>query len=150
MPVNAKIDRDARTRLCLKLLRVLLELHAAAHAPPSRRGGLGPWALRRVQRFVEASLGRPVQVAELAERVGLSPYHFARAFKASTGSTPRAFLEARRIERAQKLLRESELPLAQIAVETGFGTHSHFTTTFRRATGFTPATYRRTRRSVRP
>jgi AraC family transcriptional regulator len=149
MRINTRIEVDSRTRLCLKLLKVLLELHAAAHAPPSRRGGLAPWALRRVQLFVEGNLDRTIQVAELAGRAGLSATHFARAFKASTGTTPRAFLEDRRIAKAQKLLRESDLPLAQIAAETGFSTQSRFTTTFRRATGFTPATYRRTKRQVR-
>ena len=75
MRTNTKIEVDSRTRLCLKLLKVLLELHAAAHAPQSRRGGLAPWALRRVERFVEANLDRTIQVAELAGRAGLSDSH---------------------------------------------------------------------------
>jgi AraC family transcriptional regulator len=56
---------------------------------------------------------------------------------------PRAFVEAQRVEKARRLLRQSALPLAQIAAEVGLGTQSRFTTTFRRATGFTPAAYRR-------
>ncbi|HEY8550394.1 MAG TPA: AraC family transcriptional regulator, partial [Vicinamibacterales bacterium] len=107
------------------------------------RGGLAPAALRRVQLFVEANLGRPIRLADLAARAGLSPYHFARAFRTSTGTTPRAYVEARRVERAKQLLKEGELPIAAIAVETGFGTQSRFTTIFRRLTGFTPAAYRR-------
>lgn len=110
---------------------------------PHLRGGLAPAALRRVQLFVEANLGRPIRLADLAARAGLSPYHFARAFRTSTGTTPRAYVEARRVERAKQLLKEGELPIAAIAVETGFGTQSRFTTIFRRLTGFTPAAYRR-------
>ena len=133
--------------------RTLEERHAARirallAAPAGQRknrlrGGLSPAALRRVQLFVEANLGRSIHLADLAERADLSPYHFAHAFKTSTGNTPRAFIEARRVERAKRLLRESTAPLVQIAIDTGFGTQSRFTTAFRRATGFTPAVYRR-------
>jgi AraC family transcriptional regulator len=59
--------------------------------------------------------------------------------------TPRAFVEQRRIERARRLIDESRQSLAEIAVESGFGTQSRLTTTFRRRTGFTPAEYRRGR-----
>jgi AraC family transcriptional regulator len=109
------------------------------------RGGLSPAALRRVQLFVEGHLARPMHLHDLAARAGLSPYHFARAFKASAGFTPRAFVEHRRLERASRLLSETTLPVAAVAVETGFGTQSRLTTIFRRRTGFTPAAYRRGR-----
>lgn len=143
-------------RLLARLMDVLLPMqdaHAARiaallEAPaPTRsnrlRGGLSPAGLRRVQLFVEANLERPLHVADLASRAGLSGFHFARAFRISTGTTPRAFLESRRIEKAKTLLRESELPLAEVAAACGLGTQSRFTTTFRRAIGLTPATYRR-------
>ncbi len=126
-------------------LQRLLEVPGGRATPRSNRlrGGLSPAALRRVQLFVEANLERPLPVADLAERAGLSEFHFARAFKTSTNDTPRAFVEGRRVERAKRLLRESARSLAQIAIDTGFGTQSRFTTTFRHATGFTPARYRR-------
>lgn len=96
-----------------------------------------------MQLYVEANLERSIRTADLAARAGLSSFHFTRAFKTSTGTTPHAFLERRRVERAQVLLRESSAPIAEIAAATGLGTQSRFTTTFRRATGITPATYRR-------
>jgi AraC family transcriptional regulator len=102
--------------------------------------------LRRVQLFVEANLARPIHIADLAERAGLSEYHFARAFKTSAGSTPRAFVEGRRVEMARQLIGESDHSLAEIAIETGLGSQSRLTTAFRLATGFTPAAYRRARR----
>jgi AraC family transcriptional regulator len=123
-------------------------IRAHLEVPSSRlknrlRGGLSPAALRRVQLFVEANLANPITLADLAERAGLSEHHFAHAFRASTETTPRVFVESRRIERAKHLLRESSLELAQIAIDTGFNTQSRFTTVFHRATGFTPAVYRR-------
>jgi AraC family transcriptional regulator len=134
--------------------RAIQEIHAARirallEEPLSRgrsnrlRGGLSPAALRRVQLFVEGNLSQPIRLPHLAERAALSAYHFARAFKTSTGQTPRAFIEQRRIERAKQLLRESVLPPADIALEAGFQSQSRFTTTFRRTTGFTPAVYRK-------
>jgi len=137
----------------LEAARALQDTHTARirkllAAPQSQRknrlrGGLSPAALRRVQLFIEANLDHAIRLADLAARAGLSAYHFAHAFKTSTGATPRAFVEARRVEHARRLLRESNAPLAQIAIDTGFGTQSRFTTAFRRATGFTPAVYRR-------
>ncbi|HEU4687943.1 MAG TPA: AraC family transcriptional regulator [Vicinamibacterales bacterium] len=107
------------------------------------RGGLSPAALRRVQLFVEANLARPIHLHDLAARASLSPYHFARAFKTSAGMTPRAYVEHRRIEQAKRLLEASKQPLADVAMEVGFGTQSRLTATFRRKTGFTPGEYRR-------
>jgi AraC family transcriptional regulator len=119
----------------------------AATRKSHQRGGLSPAALQRVQVFVEANIDRSIHIRDLASRAGLSPHHFARAFRTSTGATPRAFIERRRIERARALIDTTDQPLAEIAAAAGFATQSHFTTAFRRATGFTPAAYRRGRRS---
>jgi AraC family transcriptional regulator len=124
-------------------IRALLEVPSRGATKNRLRGGLSPAALRRVQLFVEANLARAIQLDDLAERAGLSAFHFARAFKTGVGMTPRSFVESRRIEKARTLLRGSELSLVEVALETGFGSQSRFTTTFRRATGFTPALYRR-------
>ena len=124
-------------------LRTWLQQPGALARAPHLRGGLSPAALRRVEVYVEAGLDRPLPLADLAARTGLSVFHFARAFRVSTGLTPRAFVEARRIARARVLIGETAQPLAAIAVDAGFGTQSRLTTAFKRATGFTPAAWRR-------
>lgn len=129
----------------LRRLRGWLERPASPARRPHLRGGLSPAALRRVQLFVEANLERPIRIADLATRAELSAFHFARAFRISAGCPPRAFVEQRRVARAKHLIAGSARPLAEVAVETGFGTQSRLTTTFRRHTGFTPAAYRRAR-----
>jgi AraC family transcriptional regulator len=126
-------------------LRTWLEAPSSQAKRSHLRGGLSPAALRRVQLFVEANLGRTIHLHDLAGRAALSPYHFARAFKTSAGMTPRTYVEQRRVEQAKKLLTESSQPLAQVAMEVGFGSQSRLTSTFKRRTGFTPGEYRRER-----
>jgi AraC family transcriptional regulator len=133
--------QDARTRE----LRTWLHLPSPQDRHATVRGGLSPAALRRVQLFVEANLGLPIRLRDLAARAALSPYHFSRAFKISAGMTPRAFVEYCRVERAKRLLTESTQPVVEVAAETGLGTQSRLTTTFKRRTGLTPAAYRRRR-----
>jgi AraC family transcriptional regulator len=134
----------------VRRLRKWLELPSSPARKAHLRGGLSPAALRRVQVFVEANLDRPIQLADLAKRAELSLYHFARAFKPSAGMTPRAFVELRRTERASRLINQSTQSLAEIAVDSGFGTQSRLTSTFKRRTGFTPGEYRRGRRRTLP
>ena len=126
-------------------LRVWLSQPSSLARRAHLRGGLSPAALRRVQLFVEADLSRPIHLRDLAARAGLSPFHFSRAFKASAGLTPRAYVEHRRVEQVKRLLADASRSLADIAADVGLGTQSRLTTTFKRHTGFTPAAYRRGR-----
>jgi AraC family transcriptional regulator len=70
--------------------------------------------------------------------VHMSPYHFARLFKGSTGVPPHRFIVRKRIDRAIALLAVQELSIARIAQLAGFRTPSHFANVFRRITGITP------------
>src|SRR6266581_730743 len=74
----------------VRRLRKWLELPSSPAGKTHLRGGLSPAALRRVQLFVEANLERTIHLKDLAGRAGLSLYHFARAFRMSAGTTPRA------------------------------------------------------------
>ena len=109
--------------------------------PVERRGGLP--ALSRVLDYMNCHLADDVGLAELAALTGYSLQHFKRAFKASTGMPPHRFLLTLRIKRAQALLVQNKLALAQIALECGFSSQPHFTTAFRRYTGSSPARWKR-------
>ena len=78
----------------------------------------------------------------LAEFVGLSAWHFARAFKQTAGVPPHRFVLQSRVERVKHLLVETELPVAQIAVAAGFADQSHCARWFREIVGITPSRFR--------
>jgi transcriptional regulator of acetoin/glycerol metabolism len=108
------------------------------------QGGLPRYKLRRAVEFVDANLDRVVHLKDMASVAGVSPYHFHRQFKKTTGLTPHQFIVQRRIERAKVLLAQSNLPIIDVAVRVGFVDQSHFTTTFRKLTSMTPRIYRNT------
>jgi AraC-like DNA-binding protein len=116
-------------------------------APPDYSiGGLAPRALQRVREYVEEHLSENIELETLADIAGLSKWHFARAFKESVGTPPHFYLVQRRLERAQQLLAETDLPLAQIALKIGFSDQSHFSRRFRTVLGLTPRSFRRSKR----
>jgi AraC-like DNA-binding protein len=106
-------------------------------------GALAPWQLRRAQEMLAADLDGRTSLHAVAGACGLSTSYFSRAFKASTGWTPHSWLQARRIDRALELLRDNRLPLADVALQSGFADQSHFSRVFRSITGQTPGAIRR-------
>jgi AraC-like DNA-binding protein len=110
------------------------------------RGGLPPGVLRRVRAHIDANLEANIDLSDLAAVANLSRCHFARAFKQSAGATPHDYLVQRRLERAQELLADTEMPLAEIALATGFSDQSHFSRRFRERLQSSPSAFRRARR----
>jgi AraC family transcriptional regulator len=105
-------------------------------------GGLSGRRLRRATEYIEENIERDLSLAEIAEAVALSPFHFTRSFKLATGLTPHQYLIKSRVDRAKRLLEKTDLPLAEISYRAGFNSQSHFTTVFRRMTRLTPKAYR--------
>ncbi|MFJ9029514.1 helix-turn-helix domain-containing protein [Streptomyces sp. NPDC102274] len=87
-------------------------------------------------------LADPITLAEIAGEVHLSVYHFVRVFKGSTGMTSYRFLTRLRIEEAKRLLRDTDLAIAQIAVRCGFAGPGALSASFLRHTGARPSVYR--------
>jgi len=98
--------------------------------------------LRRVTEYIQRNLDKGLTLQELAAVACMSPYHFARLFKCSTGVPPHRFVVRERIARARTCLERPELSIRQISRVVGFRTPSHFTTVFRRLAGVTPRGYR--------
>jgi AraC family transcriptional regulator len=107
--------------------------------PFSADRGLPCRKLRTVIEYIMENLGGSLTLEQMAAVVHLSPYHFARQFKAATGLPPHQFVVAHRVERAQRLLRaDSELGLVDIALRVGFSDQSKFSFHFKRIVGVMP------------
>ena len=124
---------------------IAARLFAGPPKPDVEGKGLAPWQLRRVVEYLNAHLPKRVELAHLADLVGLSQAHFSRAFKASTGMAPYHWQLDARIRRAQALMIGTRASLDQVAEATGFADAVHLGRTFRKLTGATPAGWRRDR-----
>ena len=139
-PGNSRRVADL-TRLIASFL--VEKYTAAMSAKPDFRGGLPIRQLRKVEDYLSERLAENVSVRALAELVGLSPFHFCRVFKQTTGVSPLRFVTQERITRAQQLIRETSRSLIEIALDVGYTNPSHFAQVFRRVAGVTPTEFRR-------
>ena len=125
------------TALCIGVAR-----HFVGHLVLPTSGGLSTERLERVRDYIEAHLDDNLSLTVLADIACLSPYHFSRSFKQAAGVGPHRYVIQRRVERAIRLLRLTQQPLAWIAQQAGFADQSHLTQIFRREIGVTPGRYR--------
>ncbi|WP_136247635.1 GlxA family transcriptional regulator [Halomonas borealis] len=88
--------------------------------------------MRRVVRLMRRAIEAPLSSAELAEQVGLSVRQLERRFKAELGVTPKRYYLWLRINRAHRLLQQTDLGVAQVATSAGFGSLEHFSRAYRR------------------
>ncbi|CAM3768037.1 helix-turn-helix transcriptional regulator [Roseateles saccharophilus] len=115
----------------------------AERAERAAAGGLSGAARRRVLACVDAHLdGGELSLPRLAAEAHLSEFHFARMFRASMGCSVHDWVAARRLERARTLLRDTRLPLADIAAACGYAGASHLSQRFKAGVGVTPGGYR--------
>lgn len=110
---------------------------------PRRRNLLPRERLDRVLERIEDSIETGVSLQTLADEAALGRTYFAAAFRQVTGVSPHRYLTQRRLARAQDLLRDNRLTLAQVALRCGFSSQAHFTQYFRRDVGATPQSFRR-------
>ncbi|MBI4922302.1 MAG: helix-turn-helix transcriptional regulator [Devosia nanyangense] len=140
-------------RLLADGLRTALAAHLIGNytvdrwQPPSRLPALEPRRLQRVLSYVDARLGEAISLEDLAGEACLSPYHFARLFHQAMGRPPHRYVVERRISAAQERLRTRRASMAEVALDTGFGTQANFSRVFRKVTGLTPRQYRDTQAS---
>ena len=94
--------------------------------------------LRRARDHADRHYAEPLDLDRLAGVAGLSKYHFHRLFAATYGRTPAAYVSERRIERAQDLLRATNLTVTEVCHAVGFSSLGSFSSTFRRIVGDSP------------
>ncbi|AKG24673.1 hypothetical protein IJ00_15910 [Calothrix sp. 336/3] len=107
------------------------------------QGGLSKQQLKQVIGHIQDALDQEISLAELAQLVRLSPYHFSRLFKQSTGLSPHRYHIRCRIDHAKQLLMNRTMPLSEIAIAVGFSSQGHLNYHFKRWVGVTPMAFLR-------
>lgn len=104
--------------------------------------GLDPARLKRVVAFMEDNLSQDISLSDLAGISCLSVFHFARAFKLSTGVSPMQYVSQMRLRRAKHLLGSSALSMDELADMVGYSSGANLARAFKKGTGVSPSTYR--------
>jgi AraC family transcriptional regulator len=141
--IQQMMERDLRGAhtAALRLVSLLTQPENSGSTAP--RGGLAPWQMRKVDRYLRATLDRSVRVEDLAKQVSLSTSHFSGVFKTSFGTTPHMYIIRLRLELAQTLMLTTRNSLSQIALLCGLADQAHLSKLFRREVGETPGAWRR-------
>lgn len=109
---------------------------------PSHRQEEWPFSIRDAIDFMNASFHEPIGLDQIAERAGLSKYHFNRLFTRTTGRTPIQHLTQIRLEKAVELIRSTSSSFEEIAHRIGYTSGSYFTKVFKHHIGCSPSDYR--------
>ena len=143
-------DGTAEDGLYIDAIAQMMAVHLARmHSTRSRPIRVRPVnaisgrKMRRLIEFIDENLEGDLSLDAMAREVEISPLYLARAFKAAVGQSPHQYVLARRIERAKELLRNTDLPVVDVALSAGFSSQSHLSHWFLRNVGVSPAAYRR-------
>ncbi|HTZ89142.1 MAG TPA: AraC family transcriptional regulator [Alloacidobacterium sp.] len=125
----------------------LLQGHSSlAREPELPRGAMQGHRLKRVLAFIEEHLSDDLSLETIAAAAGVSAPHCKVLFRRALGVPIHQYVIRRRIERALSLLREGQLPISQVALDTGFAHQSHLARHMRRLIGVSPGEYRNSSR----
>jgi AraC family transcriptional regulator len=134
------VEADGLAQMLAERL-VTLQHGEATRSPAPRR--LSRRTIDDLTGFIEAGLTRQLRLTDLARVAALSPFHFARSFKATTGLAPHQYVLARRIELAKRLIMTTSRPVVEVAWSVGFENISHFRRQFAAQVGVLPGVLRR-------
>jgi len=135
-------DRDELSALALESLSTEL-LIAASRLNSGRSEQRPPRWLKRVKEYLDEYYCKPPGLSELATAVDVHPTHLARVFRKFEHCTAGDYVRRVRISKARERMLATNLPLVDIALETGFSDQAHFSRSFKRETGMTPSEFRK-------
>jgi len=145
---NELLERRVPSTMLVQGLASSLAVHlvrayaSGTRHPATPHGGLPAFKIHRVLAAMQERIDQELDLKRLAKAAQLSDAHFSRAFKKSTGFSPSQYLARLRMERARRLLRETETPIVEIGLEVGYASPSHFAQVFRKEVGVLPSDYR--------
>lgn len=126
------------------LMAIDLLRHQCVFQPRIREytGGLSASQTKQAVDYIQAHLDEELGLETIADLAGLSQAHFSRKFKISMGVTPHKYVMQQRVEMAKRLLRQTDIALADVATDCGFTHQSHMGRLFKENLGMTPKQYR--------
>jgi AraC family transcriptional regulator len=131
-----------QSTVCSLGIHLLRRYSSLAGSPGRSQPTVTSARLNRVVEYMMAHLDQPIALPDLAAVCGISVSHFTRAFRQATGSSPHAFLTDLRLQKAKRLLEQTDLSITSIALSCGFEQPQYFATQFRRKLGWTPSAWR--------
>ncbi len=139
-PSGSRLYLDSLTNaLAVNLLR---QFSVAKPQLPIYEGGLPQSQLMQILDYIDTHIDQDIKLSDLARLLDMSQFHFSRLFKQSIGMSPYQYLIQQRVERAKRLLKQTDQFISDIALDCGFNSHSHLSKQFRQLTGMTPRAYR--------
>lgn len=139
-PTSANMPKSlAKAHVQNLLLRLLLDILSLTIRGTQHAYSSG---VRKALQHLGKHYQNPVSLSQLAVQSGTSVSYLKSHFKREAGMTPMEYLMWMRIEHSKRLLRETKIPITNLAFQCGFATSQHFATVFRRLTGLTPRDYR--------
>lgn len=141
-PCEARLKVDYLTRAMAAhvLRKQAVETHAVS--PLRAWPDLSARHLQLLQDYIQSNLSNELAIEDMANLLGLSRAQFLRRFKASTGTTPHQHVMVARVQKAQALLADSRLNLAQVAASSGFANPGHLSSVFSRFVKVSPSAFR--------
>ena len=118
---------------CSAMLEQVLRERRSRHSRP----------IETALNYIHAHYAQPISMAEVAAQLYRSPEHFSRQFKEEVGENFSSYLTRYRLERAQELLQTTDLPVASVAVQTGYTTPGYFSRLYKKYKGVSPEAERR-------
>jgi AraC-like DNA-binding protein len=100
--------------------------------------------IENVIEYIHVHFNEKLTISSLAEKANLSESHFMRVFKESTGKTPKEYLLLLRLDKAKKMIQDTDKRSSEIALDCGFNNPSHFSNTFQKYFNLSPSAYKST------
>ena len=150
MALYGSVQWASRLRTLLEMMRSAMgepdyveQEHRAQSAADARPRNE---TVEQICAYLAANYQQKLSLTEVAARFYISPYYLSRLFRRVTGQSIVDYINARRIEAAQKLLETTELSIGSVAEQTGFASAAHFRRVFRETMGVGPLQYRKSRK----